>query len=193
MAKETRHNIIFDSGWEADYYDLLIRNNIKFTYHPNKVKISDFNYEPDFIEYYPIDEENIYTVTLIEIKATYNPWSATKDKMLDTALKMMIKHDQNYLLDYVRNYYPKATEVKYRKIKYLVKEGFVDFSFKSPTQKDMWKAKALKYEGELKIVNKNLKKALRLIELADKVKLTKSESVRAKLLFEEMFVLIDEK
>jgi hypothetical protein len=151
MAKEKRHGIIFDSGWEADYWDLCVEQKERFTYHPDKVKVSDFNYEPDFLKF----KDGI--VELVEIKATYNPWSATKDRMLDNALKMLVKHSQDYLLEYVRKYYPNATSVKYSKIKYLVKHGFVPFSFKSPTRYSELKIKHTDLIQEHKDIKNDLK------------------------------------
>lgn len=172
MAKEKKHGITFDSGWEIQYWEKLTEDGIEFKYHPNKFKVDKINYEPDFLNY---DGNGV--VSLIEIKSGYNPYSQYKDNALHASLKSLVKYEQDYLINYIQEYFPKHNiiKVEYKKIKYLTKHGFVDFSFKSPTLKDAWKLKATTFEKELKLVKKELKDYKRYIEYLNKEKLTKSQ------------------
>ena len=172
MAKEKKHGITFDSGWEVQYWEKLTKDGVEFKYHPNKFKVDKINYEPDFLNY-----EGNGIVKLIEIKSGYNPYSQAKDNMLHSGLKSLVKYEQEYLIDYVQEYFSKhdIIRVEYQKIKYLTKHGFVDFSFKSPTLKDAWKLKAINFEKELKEAKKKLKDYERWVDYTNKDKLTKSQ------------------
>lgn len=171
MAKEKKHGITFDSNWETMYWEKLTSDGTEFKYHPDKIKVEKYNYEPDFLVYLGSG-----VVKLVEIKSGYNPYSQAKDNMLHAGLKSLAKYEQDYLIEFVQQYFNDTiAEVVYQKIKYLTKHGFVDFSFKSPTLKDAWKAKAIGFEKDLKEANKKLKDYERWIEYLNKEKLTKTQ------------------
>lgn len=198
MPKVKYDNITFDSELEVNYYKHLIEKGTKFIYHlphPIELDFMERGYTPDFIEFYPVWESDMLDCVIVETKG-YNQFSARMDSVIHNAMNKITKTKNDMLREWLSKNdvdVNKIRNITYQKTKYLKAHGFVDFKFKPPGHKDAWKNRALIAEEELKIVNKNLKKALRLIELADKVKLTKSETVRAKLLFKEMFELIDEK
>lgn len=170
MPKSKKHGITFDSDWEVFYWEKLTEEKINFIYHPSYMPLAGKSYEPDFLEY----DDGV--VTLIEIKSTYNPYSRYKDDQFHMALKNLVKYEQDTLIKYCQDEFMlPVREVKYRKIKFLKKHGFVDFSFKSPTLKDAWKKKATELEEELKSTNKELKDYKRYVAYLQKAKLTKPQ------------------
>lgn len=198
MAKVKYDDITFDSDLEVNYYKHLMEKKVVFKYHlpyPIELDFMDKGYTPDFIEFYPVWESDMFDCVIVETKG-YNQFSARMDTVIHKTMNKIVATRNDMLrkwlakngvtVEYVRN-------ITYQKTKYLKAHGFVDFSFKPPGHKDAWKNRATAAEEELKITKSNLKKALRLIVIANKPKLNKTERTRGEILKKEMFELINKK
>lgn len=180
MPKIYYEDLIFDSQLEVDYYKYLVELVNKeeledFIYHPCSIQLTNIDsYTPDFILFYKDKIE------IIETKG-YNQFSYLRDKIVDSLMK---NKTYNELADYVRTNFSSYINlqnfknIKYRKIKYMSKFGWVDFSFKNPnTIANKRKIKIEDLEKENKQLKKELKDYHKFYKLINKEKLNSKENI----------------
>lgn len=189
--KITYNEKSFDSELEVEYYKYLQENDevIDFTYHPTQIPNLVFkrSYTPDFIVEY---EDRI---EVIETKG-YNPYSFRIDDAIHSA---MLSKDEMWLKDYVaeNGFESEDKEVIYRKIKKLIKYGWVDFDFKNPnTLSSKRKEKVINLKCENQILKTRLKDYDRYFKLTIiKDKRTKKQEQWIEAFIEETTNRLNEK
>lgn len=179
MPKIKYEDKTFDSQLEIDYFKFKTElKDCELHYHhsyPIELDFMTKGYTIDFIEIY----RGKKIIKLVETKG-YNQFSFRVDQMIHNGMNKLIKTENGQKFFHkwlIKNNFLGYDDytVEYRKIKYLKKEGFVDFSFKSPTMKDHWKAKCLAAEATLKLKNQDIKDVNRYFNYLQKDKLTKKQ------------------
>ena len=177
--KTNYNDIELDSDLEAQYYQYLQNNNIRFKYqieyNKTPIKISlgrRKTYTPDFVVY---DDEN-KKIRIIETKG-YAKWSANEDNNIMDFMKYQVKENPSFLIAWLKeaNLYEEGYTIEYQRIRYNKSFGWVDYNFKNPnTRVNKQKEKIKELEAENKSLQKFQKDTIKYFKL---MKSTKKRSL----------------